>query len=650
MLRARLVLGIAVLLSLATAGTGDLSGATPKEIDAAIQKGAAYLKKSGGTAGKNARDANHVGSVALAGLALLEAGTPTGDPATKKITEAIRDAAYTETRTYQISLCIFYLDRNGDPADQPLIQMLGVRLLAGQNVSGGWTYECISPVSQATERALRAKLGDATLTAGGKQPAAPKAGTPPATGTDKLPVAGKLHADVERYRQGLLAGDTKKTHLDDNSNTQFGILGIWVCRKHGVPVEHALDLIEKRFLTTQNETGGWPYIVNADKRDGSPSMTCAGLLGLATAIGRREEKRLKAELATKPAPKEPGKVNSPEFDPNDPFFNPPKPDPAKKAEPAPKGKQPPADNRDAAVKLAFDSLATTLAHDGGKGKGKGKGNSHDLYFLWSLERVGVIYGIEQIGKTDWYDYGAAQLIPAQNADGSWGGRGGYGPDVNTAFAMLFLSRANIARDLSASVQRNPSNAELRAGLGLPTDKDPIAKSPDPAPMPKNAENPKPFPPIVPVPMPNPPKPVAGTSATEIALELTRARGAEWTATLTRIRDAKGAENTSALLAVIPLLDGEQKKAARDALAERLCRMTAVSLRGMLKADDAELRRAAALACAMKDDKTHIPDLIEVLNDKDENVVKVTRAALKSLTNQNFATLAEWREWYAKEKK
>lgn len=612
--------------------------ATPKEIEAAIQNGTAFLKKSGGDNAKESRDAEHVGATALVGLALLETGTSADDAVVKKITERIRDASYTQTQTYQISLCILYLDRLGDPGDRSLIQMLAVRLLAGQTTGGGWTYGCIPAVTPATERLLRTKLSDATLTTGKELPA-PK----PATGPDagKLPVAGKLHATVEQYRASLVT-DRKgkgKDH-DDNSNTQFGILGVWTARKHGVPVEHALDLIEKRFLATQNTSGGWPY---SGPSDGSPSMTCAGLIGLATAVGRREERTLKAEVP-KPAPgKKPDDGAKP--DPNDPFFNPPAPkpgDPAKKADPAPKVKKP-ADARDAAVKRGMDHLADALGGQAGKGK---RGNVSDLYFLWSLERVGVIYGVDKIGTTDWYEYATDLLVRSQNADGSWG-RGGYGPDVNTSFAMLVLGRSNLARDLSAKVQKDLGSTELRAGGGGPTA---VAPKPDPAPAPKPMTTVEP-PPIKPLPpvKPDPVKPT-GTTSGDIAAELFRASGANWTTTLQKVRDAKGPENTSALLAVLPLLDGDRKKTAREALAERLCRMNANTLRGMLKAEDAELRRAAALACAMKDDKEHIPDLIAVLEDKDAEVTKAARAALKSLTGKDFATAAEWRAWFAKEKK
>jgi hypothetical protein len=633
-----------------------------KEIDAAVQSGAAYLKKAGGN-GRDARDPDRVGATALAGLALLETGTPADDPALKKITAAIRDASYTQTQTYQIALCILYLDRHGDPADRLLIQMLGVRLLAGQNASGGWTYGCISPVPPGTERFLRTHLSEATLTAGGKEPAAPAPKPDKPTAGPHLPAAaGKLHADVEKYRQGLLGTDTKgkgRPH-DDNSNSQFGVLGVWTARKHGVPVENALVLIEKRYLATQNTSGGWPYSGPAPGPDGSPSMTCAGLIGLATSIGHREERVLKAEVAKPPAkkPDETAKPNPPPgTDPNDPFFNPPPnpptAEPAKKpdAPPAPKPKRPAA--IDAAVNRGMDHLADALA---GRVVGKGpRMSTTDLYFLWSMERVGVIYGVDKFGKTDWYEYAADQLVSSQNPNGSWGGRDGDGPVVETAFALLVLARSNLARDLSSKVQKELGNTELRAGAGPSA----IAPKPEPAPMPMPPADPPTVKPVVPV-LPDPAKPTAkpepakpepakpiGTTPADIAAELFRSTGANWAATLQKVRDAKGPENTSALLAVIPLLDNDRKKTAREALAERLCRMSAATLRTMLKSDDAELRRASALACAMKDDKEHVPDLIDTLEDKDADVAKAARAGLKSLTGKDFATAAEWRAWYKK---
>jgi ABC-type multidrug transport system fused ATPase/permease subunit len=146
------------------------------------------------------------------------------------------------------------------------------------------------------------------------------------------------------------------------------------------------------------------------------------------------------------------------------------------------------------------------------------------------------------------------------------------------------------------------------------------------------------------------------------VETLKATGTDWTKLLAETRDAKGTNNTRALVVTASLADGDRKKEARDALAERLCRMTAVTLRAMLKDKEAELRRAAALACAMKDDKDHIPDLIDALADPDDNVSRAAKAGLKSLTGkdlgpptgatpqQKAAAVVVWKEWYAKDKK
>src|SRR5262249_18349417 len=129
-----------------------------------------------------------VGPVALAGLALLEGGVPVNDQSLKNITEAVRDASFGQTKTYQIALCLMYLDRLGDSADVPIIQMLAVRLLAGQNSNGGWGYSCVQGIPAADLERLKG-LKQGQLVAGGNG------------GGGKDPP--KLHPEVEKYAQSL---------------------------------------------------------------------------------------------------------------------------------------------------------------------------------------------------------------------------------------------------------------------------------------------------------------------------------------------------------------------------------------------------------------------------------------------------------------
>ena len=72
--------------------------------------------------------------------------------------------------------------------------------------------------------------------------------------------------------------------------------------------------------------------------------------------------------------------------------------------------------------------------------------------------------------------------------------------------------------------------------------------------------------------------------------------------LTKLRDGKGGEFTDTLALAARKLTGEGQKEARTALAEPLTRMKAATLRTMLRDEDAEIRRAAAYACAIKEDR------------------------------------------------
>jgi hypothetical protein len=600
--------------------------ATPKEVDAAIQLGAGYLKDLY----KNAEPRqlrsgpNGIGPAALAGLALLECGTPHSDPSLRSITAAVRDASFTVTQTYQVSLCLLYLDRLGDASDGPLIQMLGVRLLAGQSGSGGWSYECTDAVSIADERDLRSALLSVELTAVAGKPS----GKPAADAANKPGAAEKLHPEIARYQQRI-AAPRGRARIDDNSNTQFGVLGVWAARKHAVPTEAALDLIEKRFLNTQTSSGGWPY---SGSKPGSPSMTCVGLLGLATAIARREERR---------RPSGPAQA---------------------KGEAAPAAKAP-ADDRDRAVQKALAALGPVLAARG-KGPrfvitGAATPGDRDLYFLWSVERVATLFGLDRIAGVDWYDVGAEELVAGQNLTGSWG-RGGKGAEIDTAFAILFLVRSNLLQDLSYRLQKGGFTVELRSSPPRPG----AAAGPTPPPAPSAkpglpGEEPAPRRPNVTVIRPN-----SASSAEDpkkLADDLVSAQGLEWGAAVSRAKDAKGTAYTQALVLAIGRLEGDRAKQAREALAERLTRMTAETLRTMAKGDEAELRRASILAMAMKDDKTFIPDLIAALEDEDL-VARAAHAGLKSLTGKDLgpsanstgaerkAAVAAWKDWWALQKR
>ncbi len=59
------------------------------------------------------------------------------------------------------------------------------------------------------------------------------------------------------------------------------------------------------------------------------------------------------------------------------------------------------------------------------------------YWLYGLERAGVLSGIPWAGEHDWYREGATWLVDRQEPGGFWSGNG----LVETCFSLLFLQRA-----------------------------------------------------------------------------------------------------------------------------------------------------------------------------------------------------------------
>jgi hypothetical protein len=71
---------------------------------------------------------------------------------------------------------------------------------------------------------------------------------------------------------------------------------------------------------------------------------------------------------------------------------------------------------------------------------------HHFYYLYALERAGILVGTDKIGRFDWYLEGASFLLSSQLDDGSWNRK-----PVDTCFAILFLRRAT--RPLVPSVDK-----------------------------------------------------------------------------------------------------------------------------------------------------------------------------------------------------
>jgi hypothetical protein len=640
---------LAALLVLGTAAA-NAPAAEKEAIDRAVSRGVEALQRMQQADGTwrhlEARRSLELGNLAvtgptaLAALTLLECGVAPGDRAIQRAADVVRQASVNLTYTYSISLAILFLDRLADPADVPLIESLTVRLLAGQVPSGGWGYHCPAIAEGEVRRLMESVRQRKELVGGRELP------RPGGRRTVKdLPK--EIQQQLAMLNRGMIGPQETGS---DNSNTQFATLALWVGRRQGLPVDKALARVESRFRTTQKADGGWSYFDPSMTGRGPPefnastaSMTCAGLLCLAIGHGAMLES---------------ARQKGPDARPHDL-------------------------NKDPVVRQGLLALSAVIDQPQGRRAGAAgrpqvpQVGGKTFYFLWTLERLAVALDLETIGKKDWYGWGAEILLANQQADGSW--QGEYAASgADTCFALLFLKRVNLARDLSGQLKGIVKDeAVLRAGgigggglqRGVGGNVKPGIDAKGPAEVARAAPAPDNTPPPVkalappPPPVPPPPNTVQPTPVSaRLAADLVRATGSREAETLKELRDGKGVMFTEALLQAIPQLKGDRQQKARQALAQRLTRMKPDTLAKYLEDEDPEIRRAAATACALKECRELIPKLITRLRDRDLRVVGAAHTALKDLAGEDFGpkpgadredrneAAARWLEWWNKQGK
>ena len=85
----------------------------------------------------------------------------------------------------------------------------------------------------------------------------------------------------------------------------------------------------------------------------------------------------------------------------------------------------------------------------GRSQGSDGGN---YYFLWSVERVGMLYGRKTIGDGNGIRGAPRIWWTRQQGDGRLAEGYVSEPPTDTCFALLFLKRANLAKDLTTKLQ------------------------------------------------------------------------------------------------------------------------------------------------------------------------------------------------------
>lgn len=350
-----------------------------EQIDEAVRKGVAYLEAQGLHSELFGCPAE-----ALYALTLADSGVLADQEPLAGLLQKL--ASSDSTHTYDLALrAMAFLVSDPKKYRAALVEC-GQRLVDLQLSNGQWTY--------GQNQSLPDRVAVPTEDAEGKIRLRPQTVAMPQTG--------------------------------DDSNSQFGILGLWAVSQAGIEVPmEAWTRAEHWWKGSQRSDGGWGYYTGQEGDSSYGAMTCAGIAALrvcAAAIGApaRNDNEIKRGLEW------------------------------------------------LGGRFSVDRHPAVLASN----VWRSLGQKDDMlyYYLYSLERAGTLGGADRIGGHDWYQEGARYLVDRQKADGSWVGGGTYwGAREDTCFAILFLKRAT--RFL---ITQSPLD---RASV---TPDDPASESADPA--------------------------------------------------------------------------------------------------------------------------------------------------------------------------
>ena len=180
----------------------------------------------------------------------------------------------------------------------------------------------------------------------------------------------------------------------DHSNTQFALLGLHAAAQAGATVHaNVWKKAHAQIVRTQNADGGWAYQQSGNSYG---SMTAAGvsdliILGASTAVPQEHGFRDGAAPNC-------GKYRG-----------------------------------SSALVSGLNWLGRSFRAD--QNPNCGSGRQWLYYWLYAVERCGILTGQRRFGQHDWYREGADFLVRSQAADGTWGGS-----VVDTSFAVLFLAK------------------------------------------------------------------------------------------------------------------------------------------------------------------------------------------------------------------
>ena len=357
----------------------------PKKVDDAIKKGLQFLRGCEHSPG-------HEGNVncdELLALACLHGGMTSDDPHLKNLLARILSARL--ERTYKVSLQAVLLEEMSRVWYQSRIAQCAQFLVDNQCSNGQWGYGEPSTFADAvpTGPPPPKEVASAVRNSGDDAPA---------PGEKKKPKVLRRIA-IKKQREGPASGD--------NSNSQYAALGLRSCSDAGIQIpEEVLNSAERwwrsSLMSEEAQAGsapvatgpapsaapvGWSY--NLTERPWG-SMT-AGAVGSLSICLYLENKPWKSD-------------------------------------------------KDVLGGLEWLSKNWAITSNPKIPRTDEQFSAH-YYYLYALERAGILAGTARVGSHDWYQEGARYLLAQQKHNGSWVSASDWHPEWATSFAILFLKRA-----------------------------------------------------------------------------------------------------------------------------------------------------------------------------------------------------------------
>jgi len=304
------------------------------------------------------------------------AGNENWSPFIKRCTDMRLD------RTYHVALQAMALEHIDRVRYQQRIADCGQFLIDNQCKNGQWSYGS----ERGSPRWIKSGA-DKVIITGKDKSDNPDDKEKPKEAPPKKP-EDSISTQSKQYQPIKLSGGPQGPKGGDNSNSQYAILGIRACIESNISgFDNSLQMAKKWFSSCQEKDGSWGYC-GAGVFPSSPgygSMTMGAMGSLCITYYYLKDGRL--------------------IDKEGWYKN--------------------------AMKWLLSNYTVKE-----NPKSSGVGREWNYYYLYAIERFGMLADLEKFGDKDWYLDGATHLLEVQSNSGKWNGN-----IYDTCFALLFLTKA-----------------------------------------------------------------------------------------------------------------------------------------------------------------------------------------------------------------